>query len=235
MKAGIFAAGMGSRFREAGCTVPKPLVKLQDRPLVRHVLDNLFRADIESVDILLNKESVFDAVESYLLDVPEAGRIRTWRKTTTSSYESFCYIMDRLGDPPFLITTVDAIFPLEDLRDFLRIDAYPPSCMLALAVTDLVHDETPLWVDCTPEGRVQRMGASASQKRYATAGVYLVLGDVRPFGGGKAFGALREFLGLLVQEGASVWAKRFPIAFDIDCPDDLRAAESVLQTHGQVH
>lgn len=105
MKAGIFAAGMGSRFREAGCTVPKPLVKLQDRPLVRHVLDNLFRADIESVDILLNKESSFDAVESYLLDVPEAGRIRTWRKTTTSSYESFCYIMDRLGDPPFLITT----------------------------------------------------------------------------------------------------------------------------------
>lgn len=64
MKAGIFAVGMGSRFQEAGGTVPRHLVKLQDRPLVRHVQENLFRADIESVDVLLNKESILDAVES---------------------------------------------------------------------------------------------------------------------------------------------------------------------------
>ena len=51
MKAGIFAAGMGSRFQKAGWKTPKPLIPLKGKPLIAHLLDNLFQSGIDEVGI----------------------------------------------------------------------------------------------------------------------------------------------------------------------------------------
>lgn len=56
MKAGIFAAGMGSRFLAAGCREPKPLI-----PLLGHVLENL-RASLEKTLESLRSRWVDQAV-----------------------------------------------------------------------------------------------------------------------------------------------------------------------------
>ena len=229
MKAGIFAAGMGSRFQEAGWRQPKPLISIHGKPLIAYVLENLFQAGIEEVYLLLNEEPLFDPVETYVRALPEASRVRTWRKTTQTSYESFCFLMDRIGSPPFLLSTVDTIFPVAALKDFLAIRSYPSSCQLALAVTDLVHDEKPLWVDISEEGKILDIGESVPEKESVTAGLYLVLRDLAEPSTKKPIAALRDFLGDLVGSGGEVWAKRFPLALDIDCPDDIRMAESVLQ------
>ena len=72
MKAGIFAAGMGSRFAQAGWKEPKPLIALHGKPLLGHVLERLFRSGVEEVELLLNEESAFDPVETY---VKKGGRL----------------------------------------------------------------------------------------------------------------------------------------------------------------
>jgi NDP-sugar pyrophosphorylase family protein len=229
MKAGIFAAGMGSRFQEAGWRQPKPLIALHGKPLIAFVLENLLQAGIEEVNLLLNKEPFSDPVETYVRALPEASRVRIWRKTTKTSYESFCFLMDRMGSPPFLLSTVDTIFPVDALKDFLVIRSYPLSCRLALAVTDWVHDEKPLWVETTEEGRILNIGESVLERKLVTAGLYLVLRELAEPATPTPFAALRDFLGDLVEGGGGVWAKRFPMALDIDCPDDIRVAESLLQ------
>ena len=162
MKAGIFAAGMGSRFVEAGWKQPKPLIAIRGKPLIAHVLENLFRAGIEEVELLLNEERFFDPVQAYVEALPGNFRVRIWRKTTTSSYASFCFLMDRIGSPPFLLTTVDTLFRGEALKDFLEVRSYPSTCRLALAVTDFVDDEKPLWVEVSEDGRVRNIGESVS-------------------------------------------------------------------------
>jgi NDP-sugar pyrophosphorylase family protein len=228
MKAGIFAAGMGSRFVQAGCIEPKPLICLRGKPLIRHVLDGLFQAGIDEVELLLNAESAFDPVEKYMDRLPEGYRVRTSRKTTRTSYESFRFLTDRLGRPPFLLCTVDTIFPVEALKEFLNVRSYPSECQLVLAATDFVHDEKPLWVEMNAEGKVVGLGEAARTREAVTAGLYLLLKDCMGQAGSGPFRALRGFLGSLVEAGAEVWAKRFPAVLDIDCPDDIRVAESLL-------
>ncbi len=229
MKAGIFAAGMGSRFVEAGWRQPKPLIAIRGKPLIAHVLENLFRAGIEEVELLLNEEPSFDPVQAYVEALPESFRVRIWRKTTTSSYASFHFLMDRIGNPPFLLTTVDTLFTEEALKDFLKVRSYPSTCRLALAVTDFVDDEKPLWVEMGDEGRVRKIGESVSTRASVTAGLYLVLQELTPPSGRKPFAALRDFLGDLVGEQVEVCAKRFPMALDIDRPRDIKVAERFLE------
>jgi NDP-sugar pyrophosphorylase family protein len=228
MRAGIFAAGMGSRFVHAGCIEPKPLIALHGKPLIRHVLDGLFQAGIDDVELLLNAESAFDPVEEYVARLPEGYRVHTSRKTTRTSYESFRFLTDRIGRPPFLLCTVDTIFPVEALKEFLDVRSYPSRCRLALAVTDFVHDEKPLWVETNGEGKVVGLGEGARTRETVTAGLYLLLKECTGQAACGPFSALRDFLGSLVEGGAEVWAKRFSTVLDIDCPEDVRVAESVL-------
>lgn len=227
MKAGIFAAGMGSRFVEAGWGQPKPLIPVKGVPLIGRLLENFFRAGIDRVEILLNAESRFDAVERYLRGHPEASRIGLSRKTTASSYESFSLVAARLGRPPFLLSTVDGVFSREELERFLDLQRYPEDCTLVLAVTRNRGEKKPLWADLSPEGQILGLGPSARNQNFVTAGLYLVLGPLPP-PAQEPVRALRDYLSWVVAGPWRVWSGRFEQALDIDSPEDLRAAEELL-------
>jgi len=134
MKAGIFAAGMGSRFVQAGWKEPKPLIALHGKPLLGHVLERLFQAGIEEVELLLNEETFFDAVESYVNRLPEDFKVHVSRKTTCSSYESFRFLMERLGRPPFLLSTVDSMWRIASTAAWSTAFLSPRPCHLAAAI-----------------------------------------------------------------------------------------------------
>ncbi len=228
MKAGIFAAGMGSRFVEAGWDQPKPLIPVKGVPLVGRLLENFFRAGIDTVEILLNAESKFDEVEKYLRRHPEASRIRLCRKTTASSYESFSLVAARLGPPPFLLSTVDGVFACEELQGFLDLGRYPQDCALVLAVTrNRGGDRKPLWADLSPEGQVLGLGPGARGRDFVTAGLYLVMGAL-PEPAQEPVRALRDYLASVVAGPWKVWSGRFEQALDIDSPEDIRTAEGLL-------
>jgi NDP-sugar pyrophosphorylase family protein len=229
MKAGVFAAGLGSRFAKAGWKHPKPLIPLRGKPLLGHVLERFSRAGIDEVELLLNEEPSFDPVEAYVNGLPKGLQVNLSRKTTRTSFESFRFLMARLGRPPYLLSTVDTILPEADLHEFLKVTSYPAGCKLVLAVTDFVHDEKPLWVETDEAGKVLKMGESARQKGPVTAGLYLVLQDLAGQAANGRFSALRHFLGELVDTGAEVWSKAFPVAVDIDSPEDIEVAESLLE------
>ncbi|MFQ5962414.1 MAG: NTP transferase domain-containing protein, partial [Candidatus Methylomirabilales bacterium] len=47
-RGGIIAAGAGVRLRQAGWTMPKPLVPVAGMPLIEHVIRNFLAAGISS-------------------------------------------------------------------------------------------------------------------------------------------------------------------------------------------
>lgn len=63
-KAMILAAGRGERMRPLTDTVPKPLIKVGDRPLIQHHIEALVRAGI--VDLVINHAHLGDKIETSL-------------------------------------------------------------------------------------------------------------------------------------------------------------------------
>src|SRR3970040_1424979 len=53
---GILAAGAGRRLRDAGWTVPKPMVPVAGAPLIEGVIRNFTAAGIRSLAIILNEQ-----------------------------------------------------------------------------------------------------------------------------------------------------------------------------------
>jgi MurNAc alpha-1-phosphate uridylyltransferase len=63
MKAMILAAGFGSRLREITKVTPKPLVLIDDKPILRLVAENLYAAGVS--EIVINLHYLADQVRDY--------------------------------------------------------------------------------------------------------------------------------------------------------------------------
>lgn len=222
---GILAAGAGRRLRDAGWTLPKPMVPVAGAPLIEGVIRNLTAAGIGSLAIILNarERDCADWVRARFPDL----HLRFIVKTTGSSLESFLEITRLLGPVRALISTVDAWCPEGDFVGF--VDAagrFPPDALL-LGVTPLVADERPLWVSLDGRGRVTRLGGSSGD--LVTAGLYLVPERIATLSPPPGLGRLRDFLAWLVDRGDPVYGAVIPTVIDVDRPEDVALAEATAR------
>jgi NDP-sugar pyrophosphorylase family protein len=91
-----------------------------------------------------------------------------------------------------------------------------------------VDDETPLWAELAPDGRILRLGGEPAA--HVTAGLYVLPARIPPVGEGR-FARLRDYLGWLVDEGRPVYGLPLPLVFDVDRPWDIVQAERALAHH----
>ena len=70
MKAVILAAGKGTRMRELTNALPKPMLKVQGKPILEHILGGLSSAGIREVFIVTGyrAEVVEDHIRTHLVD-----------------------------------------------------------------------------------------------------------------------------------------------------------------------
>lgn len=71
MKAVILAAGKGTRMRELTQDVPKPMLRVQGRPILEHILDGLKAAGISEVCIITGWRA--EAIEDHFADGSRLG------------------------------------------------------------------------------------------------------------------------------------------------------------------
>ena len=214
MRAGVIAAGEGSRLAATGLI--KPMVPVAGRPLCHWVAGSLQAAGLTDVTVLLNSKGG-PARESLRSSFPEM----TWtflQKDTPSSWDSFKLVAGVLAGrgQPFIITTTDTILPPEQLRAFIEKCAGAPA---ALALTSFIDDEKPL-LATLEGGRVAALGAGT----LATAGIYYLTPGVRVAG---EFPALRAYLADLVSKTA-VRGVVIPKTLDVDRPEDVAQAEKFI-------
>jgi NDP-sugar pyrophosphorylase family protein len=223
---GIIAAGLGSRLRRDGFAVAKPLVPVAGVPLIGGVIENFLAAGIRSVRIIVNEEEreCVDWVERRFPALDTQWIV----KTTASSLESFVAVA---GDPAggrMLVSTVDAWCRAADFARFAGAACRRPAEASVLAVTPLVADENPLWVDLGDDGRVTALGGDAG--RLVTAGMYVVSTRVRQTPPPPGLGRLRDYLTWLWRSGEPLFGEVVETVVDVDRAEDVALAEALALT-----
>jgi len=235
MKVGIIAAGKGERLARGGITTPKPLLPVAGRPLIARIIDASAKLKAESVACIVN--DLNPTVAGYLRSTLWPLPVELIVKTTPSSMESLFSLAPLLKGEPFLLFTVDVVFALKSLENFIQHASRLPGANGVFALTDFIDDEKPLWVAIDDRKRITVIGERAAGSQYVTAGFYYLTPDVFSLidmARQLRFGALRQFLGLLVDEGHPIYGLPVDKTVDIDFPEDLATAEAFVLEMGEI-
>jgi NDP-sugar pyrophosphorylase family protein len=218
---GIIAAGDGRRLRADGYRVSKPMVPVAGRPLIDHALDRFRAVGVRRLAIIINDTS--DDCRQWLRDHGGDFDLEIIVRATPSSYASFQLVVGQLARAPAVITTIDAIMPVDDFQIFVKSATGFAKNAVVLGLTDRVDDENPLWATVNAaDGRVQQLGGGHGT--HVTAGLYWLPAQ-RPPEPTTGFARLRDYLGWLVAEHQPVYGIVLPRVFDIDRARDVVAAE----------
>jgi len=227
MKAGIIAAGVGQRLKKEGISTPKPLIEVAGKPLIRRAIEAAIYAGASYIACIVN--DIEKEVEQYIRKETWPVALKLVVKTTSNSMESLFNIAPFL-DEPFLLLTVDAIYPLDTLRDFVN-KAKLLDKDGALAITRYVDDERPLWVRLEDDYRITEIGSDIKAD-YITAGFYYfkptifqLIDEAKKMN----LNALRQFLSFLVKNGYKLYGIPVSKVIDLDHAEDIKKAEILLK------
>ncbi|MDE6535678.1 MAG: NTP transferase domain-containing protein [Muribaculaceae bacterium] len=230
----IIAAGEGSRLVGEGLNVPKPLVDLDGRPMIKRLIDIMMDCGAESLSIIVNEQmtEVREYLESLQLPVP----FKIVIKSTPSSMHSF-YEVSRVFPADarkFVLTTVDTIFRPEDFRAYIEAFDRAENIDGLMGVTDYIEDEKPLYVDVNLQD-MNILGfkdADYPGSKYISAGIYgltpkgiEVLGECLSSGVSR----MRNYQRALISAGLRLEAFPFGKVIDVDHLSDIQRAKELLK------
>lgn len=120
MKAVILAAGKGTRMRELTNELPKPMLRVQGRPILEHIIAGIVAAGIRDIFIVTGWRA--DVIESHFGDGRKFGaciafgrqRIQDGTGKAPETAKEF------VGDSPFLLTYGDILVPPETYPQMIR-------------------------------------------------------------------------------------------------------------------
>jgi len=221
-RGGIIAAGDGSRLRASGFSMPKPLVPVAGVALIDGVIENFRAAGITSLVIIVNEQAraCRERIHTRFPDLD----VEVIVKTTRSSLESFLEVNQRLAGGRALVSTVDAWCRPSDFVSFVEAALRRPRDTSVLAVTPLVADENPLWVNVDAASRVLTLGGPAGT--HVTAGMYMLSERARA-AAPPPLERLRHFLAWLLRQGEPLYAETIENVIDVDRGSDVALAEAL--------
>jgi NDP-sugar pyrophosphorylase family protein len=230
MKAGILAAGDGSRLAADGITTPKPLVRVGGMSLIERTMRALVDAGVDEIAFVVNPRmtGVCDAVRTFALPVPVHGVI----KDTPSSMHSLHALAPRLRHERFVLCTVDSVMRGREFHGFVHSYASRPERDVLLSYTDFVDDEKPLRIGLDEAERVVALGAAAASSPLVTLGLCGMTPSVFPLlerAVAEGEQRLRNFLARLLSSGLQVFGHRISKGIDVDRPHDIQVAEAFLR------
>ena len=229
MKYAIIAAGDGSRLAAEGITVPKPLVEINGEPMIDRLIRIFMQNDAEEIIVICNDKA--PRVAAHLKDLQGDVPLRIVVKSTPSSMHSFAEISKYLAEGPFVLTTVDTIFPENEFCSF--VEAFKGSRQMMFPVTSLADDEKPLYVATDGEMQVTGFYDQDCQCRYVSAGIYGLLPDALLTLRGcmeRGESRMRNFQRALISDGRKIQAFPMSEVFDVDHVADIRKAEHFLKS-----
>ncbi len=227
VRAGLIAAGTGSRFRDAGFRQPKPMINVAGKPLMGWALSQFQAAGLNSLIAIFNTKNC-EACSSYLsASFPQIeADIRCL--DTASSFESFLNVLSRAEGARLLITTTDSIYAPGTLARLLKFADSLNEDEMILGVTDFIDDEKPLYAIMDDTGCITRVGEEPAH--YVTSGVYLMPPAAYQAGKTENFPALRKFLAFLLENGVKCRGFDMGKSVDVDRPEDMGEAERFIST-----
>lgn len=232
MKAGIIAAGEGSRLAKGHPGTVKPMILVAAKPLIYWVVVGLRSSGCKEIVVLTNSRG--GAVGPYLTAAFPDVKFDFVTADTASSFESFRLVSKRLAatDEEFVVSTVDALIRTEDVARFIN-ECRTAKATAGLALTLHVDDEKPLWADVDGT-RIAALGDEARRKDAVTCGLYYMTRKAATaLTATESYSRLREYWIHLVASG-DVNGVILSKSIDVDRPEDLAAAESFLTAETKI-
>jgi len=120
MKAVILAAGKGTRMKDLTDACPKPMLKVQGKPILEHIVDGLRAAQVREFCIITGWQA--EVIESYFGDGSRWGvRIVYARQTVQDGTGKAPELAkDFVGSDAFLLTYGDILVKPETYRQMIR-------------------------------------------------------------------------------------------------------------------
>ncbi|MEI7677562.1 MAG: sugar phosphate nucleotidyltransferase [Bacteroidales bacterium] len=226
----IIAAGEGSRLKQEGVALPKPLVSIGDEALLARLIRIFLVNNAESISLIINEEmiEVQEWVSQLKLEIP----FNLVVKSTPGSMHSFAALAPFLEKGKFCLTTVDTIFYEDEFSEYIRAFEQSDTHDCMMVVTDYIDDEKPLYVDVdTGMKIIGFLDKEYDGSIYISGGIYgltprslTVLSNC--FATGKL--RMREFQRGLVESGLTLQAFPFSKIIDVDHAEDIAKAEAFL-------
>ena len=228
----IIAAGEGARLVQEGVAVPKPLVDLDGRPMIRRLIDIFASYRPESLSIIVNEQmtAVREYLESIAGELPFPLHLTV--KSTPSSMHSFYEVSRNFESGKFILTTVDTIFRQPDFARYAEAFDNDSDADGCFGVTDFIDDEKPLYVDVDADGFISAFrDAPDGNDRYISGGIYgltapglKVLEQCMERGVSR----MRNYQRALVEAGLRLRAFPFPKIVDVDHAGDIATAKAFI-------
>ena len=221
---GIIAAGHGSRFKKAGITTPKPLIKVNERALLARTVDEFRLAGIKRIRIIF-RTAICERCSEFLGENFQDMDFEITCKDTETSCQSFLTLLSGLNkNEGILITTVDSIFERGAIKRFLN-EIKKKGELLFLGTTTFIDDEKPLYCESKEDGQILSLGEKITDT--VTCGAYYIPGGLIGKIKETEFPALRSFLSYVLTL-TSAFSVDLGKVVDVDRPEDLRLANKIL-------
>ena len=237
MRCAIVAGGEGSRLRQEGIPVPKPLVLLGTETLLARLIRIFAQNALEEVVLLARREADDVVAEAQRAAAGWGISLSVIRADTPSSMHSLYALAPSLVGEPFILTTVDTVFSetafssyFAAFRKMLADDSNDG----LMGVTTLIDDEKPLYVETDTDLSVTAfLDEDKGCARYVSAGVYGLTPpalDVLQRCITRGESRLRNFQRALLTDGLRLCACDLGAVIDIDHAEDIAKAEELLHT-----
>ncbi|MDU1891941.1 MAG: sugar phosphate nucleotidyltransferase [Dysgonomonas sp.] len=230
MNYAIIAAGEGSRLAQEGVTLPKPLVRLNGKEMIRRLIDIFLQNDASSISIIVNEEMT--QVQEYISDIKLDVPLNIVVKSTPSSMHSFFELRDFLRDGKFCLTTVDTIFKEDDFSRYIKAFSLDDDCDGMMAVTDYIDDEKPLYVEVDQSMNINGFLDKSDECKFISGGIYGLTPKAidtleRCLESGQS--RMRNFQRQLVADELKLKAYPFSKIVDVDHAEDIKKAEEFIK------
>ena len=131
----ILAAGYGKRMKNLTDLKPKPLLKINNKELLRHNID--FFIDLGCKEIVINTHYLHDQIHHFIEEYYSNSYIQlTHEPTLLNTGGGIKNALGLLGDKNFLVSNADILWKKENKKDVLNfINKYQEihTCKLLLA------------------------------------------------------------------------------------------------------
>jgi NDP-sugar pyrophosphorylase family protein len=229
MQFAIIAAGEGSRLIQEGIKIPKPLIKINGKPMIERILKQAMDAGSKKIHIIINENS--NVLKEYIELKKSIFPINLVIKSTLSSMHSLYELSGYLKDDSFCLSTVDTIFDKSEFLNFINYSVQNKNASGVIAVTGFIDDEKPLYVKTDENEYITEFSDDHNNHELITGGLYYfkpIIFDTLKRAVNSGSKHLRNFLKMLIHDGHTLKSYKFSKMIDVDHKKDIELAEEFL-------
>ncbi len=192
----VFAAGFGTRMRPLTNTIPKPLVKINGKAMLDHILDKLAHAGVNRA--VINTHYLADQINQHVSSRKNPEILISHETTILETGGGIMHAMKLLGDKPFYVINTDTLWTdgqdaaISRLRSSWNPDKMDALLLLAEVKTAIGYDGKGDF-DLLPDGTLQRpTGKNICQFVYC--GIMIIKPEIFKNCETKPFSIFKDFL-----------------------------------------